>query len=443
MTTNNYEIETQNGGLREAISSLDENDLVGFALELAKIESPPGHDAEMARIFHMGMRNRGIDSFLQPVSPGQYNVIGTYEGTGGGRTLMFNGHLHSCRVPFTEAEEAYGFKDLFSVQDARIVDGKWIYGDGIANMKGSLAAYVAAVRAIKDAGVELAGDVVISGVVGTDEFSPVAQLQGAEHQGFGVGVKHLITHGGVADMCVVGEPTGLKLVTQHFGATRVRIDVVKEYSKMRSCNDVEEDFSEWIRSDSIAQLSKIVEAVRAWIPDYQKRNTIDGAVPAITFLSIEGGQPTRPPISPFICSIFVDVRTRPDVLPISVKDEIRKVVSSVDLGKNFRVRVELYATVPGPSVPVGSPLVAALHAAHSDFFAKPVDLATVQWYSDAAHINRYGIPSINYGPGGGKRRPGSSLFEGEHINIGDLVDCTKVYIDLILRLCGTVVFDGQ
>jgi len=62
---------------------------------------------------------------------------------------------------------------------------------------------------------------------------------------------------------------------------------------------------------------------------------------------------------------------------------------------------------------------------------------TGNWYSDAATLNRYGVLAVNYGPGGRLRTGGVgwSQAEGEHQHIGDLVECTKVYINMILRMC--------
>jgi hypothetical protein len=52
-------------------------------------------------------------------------------------------------------------------------------------MKGALAAYISAVEALQNAGVELKGDVMIAGVVGEIEKTQVDQYRGPQYRGYG------------------------------------------------------------------------------------------------------------------------------------------------------------------------------------------------------------------------------------------------------------------
>ena len=77
---------------------------------------------------------------------------------------MFNGHMdtsYSGREPWLAAVP--GFQPEGFVRDGRI------YGLGISNMKGALACYVEAVRALQDADVRLRGDVLVAAVCGEIE----------------------------------------------------------------------------------------------------------------------------------------------------------------------------------------------------------------------------------------------------------------------------------
>jgi hypothetical protein len=53
-------------------------------------------------------------------------------------------------------------------------------------------------------------------------------------------------------------------------------------------------------------------------------------------------------------------------------------------------------------------------------------------------MNRYGIPTVNYGSAGRIRTGGGgfSTAQGEHVHIGDMVDIVKVYIETAINLCG-------
>ena len=132
---------------------------------------------------------------------------------------MFNGHMdtsYSGREPWLAGIR--GFQPEGFVEDGRI------YGLGISNMKGALACYIEAVRALQDAGVQLQGDVMIACVVGEIEKTQWhPDFVGAEYRGYAAGSRFLVTHGGVTDMCMLGEPTEQKIVLGHYGAMWVRI----------------------------------------------------------------------------------------------------------------------------------------------------------------------------------------------------------------------------
>src|SRR5207247_11465351 len=99
------------------------------------------------------------------------------------------------------------------------------HGVGNSNMKGALACYVEAVRALQDAAVRLRGDVLLAAVSGEIEKTQYGDATGAQYRGYAAGTRYLVSHGGVADMCLLGEPTEGKVVLGHFGALWLRIRV--------------------------------------------------------------------------------------------------------------------------------------------------------------------------------------------------------------------------
>ncbi|MBI4165250.1 MAG: M20/M25/M40 family metallo-hydrolase [Acidobacteria bacterium] len=415
--------------IETALAALDKDKLVKLAMDLVNIPSPLGREEETARFLHGLFQEVGLYSSLQPFAPGRCNVLGVHEGSGGGRRLMLNGHL-----------ETGGSEQDGAFPPCRIIDNEWISGRGIWNMKGTIAAYVAAIMAVQKSGIPLAGDVLIAGGAGAWDESPVAtRLKGEPYQGYGVGIKHMLAHGGVADLAVVGEPTSFKLVRQHFGITLVRIDISSELSEPRIIDDLTGDLTRFMRKpsdasafryDVIGYAAEIVQALNAWIPDYIRRNIVEGVPPLVSVSAIEGGQPWRPGSSDR-CSIFISVGTPPQALPTAVLDEMRQVLAKVrGTYPRLSAHAELYAVNPGPFVPEGSPIVASLRAAHSDIFGRDPDEVVVQWYSDASPLVRYGIPSLNYGPSG------KASAEGESVRVSDLMNCARVYIDLIVRVCG-------
>ena len=160
----------------------------------------PGHETPVATRIRDILAREGIAAELQEVRHGRCNVIGTLGEGGDGPRLMFNGHTDTMPPgdmpgPFTP----------------RVVDGV-LFGRGACDMKGGFAAQLAAMIALRRAGVRLAGELILAGVI-------------AEEDGTSLGSLHVIAHGPRPDMVVVAEPTDLTVVVAHKGFDYFRIEV--------------------------------------------------------------------------------------------------------------------------------------------------------------------------------------------------------------------------
>src|SRR3712207_133759 len=140
---------------------VSEERLVRTACSLVDIPSPTGSEQAMGERMAELMEEIGLHVQWQEVEEGRPNVLGVLEGTGGGPTLMFNGHMdtsYSGREPWLRDKP--GFQPHAFVQDG------YVYGLGISNMKGALACYLEAVAALRDAGLRLRGDIMVAAVTG-------------------------------------------------------------------------------------------------------------------------------------------------------------------------------------------------------------------------------------------------------------------------------------
>ena len=120
---------------------------------------------------------------------GRPQLIATQRGAGGGRSLVFNGHID---VVSAEPRRAWT-SDPFVAQ---VRDGR-LYGRGACDMKGGVAAMVFALEALAALGVRLNGDLLVA--TNTDEESS------------GAGGTALVEHGLRADAGIVTEPTGFEV----------------------------------------------------------------------------------------------------------------------------------------------------------------------------------------------------------------------------------------
>jgi acetylornithine deacetylase len=173
-------------------------ELIALVQDLIRIDSVnpyldsdgPG-EKEIARFIRKRLEAGGLEVHVQPINETAVNVIGILRGSGGGKSLILNGHMDTVSAkrmaidPFEPTHE----------------DGK-IYGRGSQDMKGSLGAMIAAVEAIQKKGVSLEGDVILT-FVADEEYKSI-------------GTEELVKKYR-ADAAIVCEPSDLAIGVVHKG----------------------------------------------------------------------------------------------------------------------------------------------------------------------------------------------------------------------------------
>ncbi len=394
---------------------IDERRLVDLALRLVSTPSFTGSEQAAAELMRDELDSIRLATQWQQVEEGRANVLGTWPGAGGGPTLMFNGHLdtsYSGREPWLQGIP--GFQPEGFERDGRI------YGLGISNMKGAVACYVEAVRALQDAGVRLRGDVLVAAVAGEIEKTQQGDAQGAEYRGYAAGSRYLVTHGGVADMCILGEPTENKLVLAHFGSLWLRLSTHGPF--------VHTAFSAGRRDEnSILRMRAVLDAVLEWLPSWEQEMSYGDVGGVANVGAIEGGFGWRASRTPHRTDLFLDLRVPPDVPMAEARRKALEFVRSLD-----GVDAEVYVTAPGAQIDEEHPLVGALGEAHGEVFGAPAERDVTRWFSDASVLTRYGIATVNYGTSSGL--PDAEL--GENLAVDGLVKTAEVYARAAMKVCG-------
>jgi acetylornithine deacetylase/succinyl-diaminopimelate desuccinylase-like protein len=399
---------------------VDEQRLVDTARALVDISSPTGYELEMAEHMRVLLADLGMSVAWQEVEEGRPNVVGTLAGTGAGPSLMFNGHMDTSYSGSEPHLTGIGFKPRAVVKDGRI------WGLGISNMKGALACYVEAVRALVDAGVRLRGDVLIAAVVGEIEKTQWGEeFRGRDYRGYAAGSRHLATHGGIADMCVLGEPTEQRIVLGHCGAMWCRIGVGGPF--------VHTAFSEGrLEENSIVRARHALDRILDWIPQWEERATYRGLKGVVNVGSIRGGYPWRVSRTPNRTDIFLDVRVPPTMRMQDARRAFDELVRDLrEEHPEWDLDSEVYVTAPGSEIDAGHPLIEAIDRGHSKVFGAPPERDAVRWFSDASALTRYGIETVNYGTSSGLPDP-----EGENLDVEGLVQIAKVYALVATEVCG-------
>ena len=401
------------------LREVKEEEIVAMSCDVINIPSPTGGELAMAEYMQNALRQLGLDVTWQEVEEGRANVVGRWTGKGGGKNLMFNGHMDTSNTGQEEFLTGIGYKPHAVVKDGMI------YGLGIYNMKGALVCYTHAVKALQRAGVKLNGDVIIAAVAGEIEKTQWGEFKGKEYRGYGFGTHYLVNHGIVPDMCILGEPTDMNVVLEHFGSLWVRISCSGIYVHTAFCEGREE-------MNSIRRMHELMGVIMDWIAQWEKKAAYGGRKAIVNLGGIRGGHAWRASRTPEKADLFLDIRVPPNIEMAEARREIQAVF--LELQKkhpDWPLEFETYVSVPGASIRGDHPMVQAIEHNHGHVMGQPPKRDLVVWCSDASVLTRYGIETVNYGPSSGPRDK-----EGEKVAIKTLVDITKIYALTAAELCG-------
>ncbi len=371
---------------RSVLAHVDERELVDLASALIRIPSFKTEETPVALFLEAFFRSRGYDVDLQEIEPGRLQTIATLRGTGGGASLMLNGHtdinaltLRWTRDPWTPS-----------------LEGDRLYGHGVQNMKGGLASIIMTAEAIRRSGVRLAGDLVVACVAG--------ETQGGE------GTHYLMQSGLRTDAAVVAEPFGADhLVTVHSGIVHMAIHtygVTGHIGRLEGTVNAVEKMMAVI--DALARV-QFRHAPRPDLP----------AFPRLNVGSILGGRGrdyvlVEPPYVPDLCTILVDVHFVPGMTVDEIVADIRRALDAVaarDPALRYEIEIPPPARFKGRrrlvmdplDVPIDAPIVQAVARAYRTVTGgEPHKIGTVLPHSysadDTCHLWKAGIPCLLYGP---------------------------------------------
>ena len=307
------------------------------------IAGAPG-EREAAAFVAEWCATRGLD--VEVVGDERPSVIATKRGSGGGRSLLLNGHLDTVGVAGMDAPH-----------EPRVEDGR-LYGRGAYDMKGAIAAIMlAAAQAIG-----LRGDVIVTAV--------------ADEELASVGTEAVLERVR-ADAAIVVEPTDLRLAVAHRGFVGFELETAGV-----AAHGSRPDLG----VDAIVKMGPVLTALEELDRRLQAGPTHALAGPGSLHASlIEGGQEFSS--YPARCVLTGERRTIPGETVEQVERELREIAG----GAAFRLGVHRDPF----EAPSGHPFVEL--AARVAGAREP---AGARFWTDAALIAAAGIPTVLYGPAG-------------------------------------------
>jgi acetylornithine deacetylase len=385
-----------------------------FLAEMIRFKSYSGTpgEGELARFIVDQMHRLGLEAFTQDVEPGRVNAIGIWRGTGGGKSLLFNGHLDTNPVTEGWTVDPWG----------GICDDQFVYGIGVSNMKAGIAASFCAVRRLIGRGIRLRGDVVLTYVVG--------ELQG------GIGTIKAIDSGIRADYFINSEPTDLAGLTLHAGAFNWMIEltgVTRHVSKREEA------------VDAIAVTARLVPLINA-LTFSGAANSEHASVNRAHVGVVHGAlsrelHEWRPPQVADFARLVGTARYAPSQSEASVLADFRRLLDEVERETpGLRTTVARSTTGNRPvmlpfEVSRDARIVNVVRRAYRTVRGADQRLGPTPPYcfygTDAAHLlHRANIEGIVCGPGGRY-----NTMPDERVDVADYLDMIEIYTLAIEEIC--------
>jgi acetylornithine deacetylase/succinyl-diaminopimelate desuccinylase family protein len=381
--------------MASVVGRIDRDETVRLAQALIRIPSvnPPGEEAAVAQYLAEYLEKASLRVEFTEVLPGRPNVVATAEFGDGGPTVLLNGHTDVVAV-------GDGWDgDPFA---GEVREGK-LYGRGAADMKGPLAAMIAATLAVKRARVLSAGRIVVACVMG-EEYG-------------GLGTRDLVRQGLRADHAIVGEPSELLPVIAHKGTVRFEIEVE---GKAAHGSVPEAGVNAIYRiADIVLELRRLHEALTR-----RRAHPLVGSA-SLNVGTITGGSGTC--IVPARASITIDRRVLPGEPVDGAIQELEAILAERRrCDPELRARLTLQNVAAAMEVAAEEPVVKAIRRSVRAVLAR--DPGVHGWTATADSnmlVNDLRIPTVIFGPGSIAKVAHQA---NEYVRVEELNAATEVYV---------------
>jgi len=379
---------------------IDRAQVASIVAHLVKIESiNPGlvaggsGEAKIALYVADFLRSAGLKTRIQKLGNHRANVIGILRGRGGGKSLMFNGHLDTVGVA--------GMKAPFS---ARVEKGR-LYGRGAQDMKGGIAAALVAATTLAQES-RLRGDVVVAAVADEEHMS--------------IGARSLVEDIST-DAAIVLEPTGLEVAIAHKGFVWAEIETMGKSAHGSLPRD---------GIDAIAKMGRVlneIERLQAKLEEAPRHPLLgNGSVHASV---ISGGQELSS--YPAQCQLSLERRLLPGEDASTFQRELIEIISQCsDLDPKFRARVVMGYSALALETARQAPIARILLGCAQKIVGSAARFGAQSFWTDAALLNEAGIASVLFGPGG------AGLHSAvEYVNLEDVALCVETLVQCAQGFC--------
>lgn len=406
-----------------------QDEVIGFLRDIVRIPSVTGNEGPVQDYIEACVKEMGLDvdrfvpsldelrahpAYVKEAGPydGRPNVVATMKGAGGGRSLLFNGHIDVIPEGADENWE-------HGPWSADMADGK-MYGRGTSDMKSGVAAFTMAMKAIRACGVQLKGDVIAEYVM-DEELT-------------GNGTLACVMRGYRADAGICCETSSMHVQPASIGRIWFEIKVKgKAAGIQRRFEGVSGIDLGYLVTKIVSEFEegRVKKVAHPLYPD------ILSSIPCMVG-QFESG--TYYSAFPDQCLLKGSMATVPGEDSAAVKEEFaafvrRRAGEESEWLRENPPQVEYTGYFAEPSeIPADSPIVQVLSASFERQMGEKPAITGRQGAADIRHMNTCGnTPTVIFGPGKTEQMHANN----EWVDVADYLDATKILASTMLEWCGT------
>jgi acetylornithine deacetylase len=351
-------------------------------------------EREIAAYLAQAMQRLGLSVTQHEPAPDRLSTVGTLHGSGGGKSLMLNGHI-----------DTVGVEHMPNPFSGDICDGK-LYGRGAYDMKGSVAAMLAAVKSLRDTGVLLKGDLLLAAV--------------ADEEYASLGTADIATRY-QPDAAIITEPTELQLAVAHKGFVWLEVVVTgKAAHGSRPQLGIDANLK---MGRFLHELDQLEQELLARTP-----HPLIGP-PTLHAALLNGGREMS--VIADRCTLRIERRTVPGETEAQSLAEIQPMLDRLSASDHdFHATVKSFFAREPFEVAAADPIVQAVQTAAANVLAQRIEPGGVSFWTDAALLAAAGIPTVVFGPIG----TGAHAAE-EWVDLHSVEQAALIYAQTALNYC--------
>ena len=395
-------------------------DVLEMTRELVAIDSqnPGPQEPAIADVVTAWCQDAGFSVQRLEPHPGRPNLLVTIDAGGAGRHLALSGHLDTKPVGDALAEWRTDPLTL-------TVDGDLAFGLGSTDMKGAVAAMIAAARSF--ASTATAGTLSLL-------------LTADEEQGSNAGAKALLELGlPPFDAIVIGEPSGIEqpwealfLVSRGIACFHVTVTTHQGHSGL----------SDRLGPNAVQLAGRLLDALDDFSPAVRDPGPIAAAPTVNPGIKVQGGVGFG--TWPGEAVLSSEVRLVPGMRPADLDAELRALITRVldgQAGWDLTYEAGSQAWMPPAGLDPRHPVVASAQAACREALGAELPLRAYPGSTDAAYLmGQGGLPTItSLGPGWLSVAHGAN----ECVGVRQLSQAARLYATLALQFTGEGDPDGR